>query len=170
MTATVTEHRPARLSRRARHAWLTAHIVTSVGLLGASAAVLAIALRVRAMDDPAQIRSAGEILESFGFTFGIPLSLATLITGIVLGVGTRWGVLRHGWVIAKLAIIVSVMVNGALILGPAETVTADTATVPARLVPAAAYNVLALGLATGLSVYKPSRTRSRARARRPVRV
>jgi uncharacterized membrane protein len=159
MTATVTHHRPSRLSRRARHAWLTAHIVSSVGLLGASSAVAAIALRARATDDPAEVRNAGEILESFGFTFGIPLSLATVVTGVVLGLGSRWGVVRHGWVIAKLAIIVSVMANGALILGPAEAITAEAATVPGRLIPAALYNVVALCIATGLSVFKPSRRR-----------
>ena len=112
------------------------------------------------MDDAQQVRNAGEILESFAFTFGIPLSLATLVTGIVLGLGSRWGVLRHGWVIAKLAIILSVVANGALILGSAETRVADTGTIPAQLIPSALYNVVALTVATGLSVFKPTRRRT----------
>ncbi|WP_328418593.1 hypothetical protein OG470_33110 [Micromonospora sp. NBC_00389] len=33
----------------------------------------------------------------------LPLSLASLLTGLIQSLGTRWGLFRHYWLIAKLA-------------------------------------------------------------------
>jgi hypothetical protein len=98
----------------------------------------------------------------FSFIFGIPLSFAALLSGLALGWGTKWGVLRHAWTTIKLGLIVSVILVGALVIGPSEGAMTDgdggRETV---LVVAPAYQVLALLLATGLSVYKPRRRASR---------
>jgi uncharacterized membrane protein SirB2 len=51
----------------------------------------------------------------------VPLSVAGLVTGITLGLGTRWGVFRSRWVTAKLLLLVSVMLVGTFVIGPAET-------------------------------------------------
>jgi hypothetical protein len=51
--------------------------------------------------------------------FGIPLSMLSLLTGILLGAGSKWGVLRHRWVAGKLLLLVSEIVVGAFVLGPA---------------------------------------------------
>jgi hypothetical protein len=37
-------------------------------------------------------------------TLGVPLSFISLLTGIAMGLGTRWGVLRHRWTVAKLGL------------------------------------------------------------------
>jgi hypothetical protein len=34
--------------------------------------------------------------------FGIPLSFGALITGVLLGLGTKWGVFRYPWVTTTL--------------------------------------------------------------------
>jgi hypothetical protein len=34
----------------------------------------------------------------------VPLSLGSLLTGLVLSLGTTWGLLRHYWVLIKLLI------------------------------------------------------------------
>jgi hypothetical protein len=104
---------------------LTAHIIISVGLLVDSAGFLAVAIRTAMADDP---RTVLELVN-------------VLITGVVLGLGTRWGVFRYPWVTAKLLLILSVMVVGGACIGPAET--------------ALRYDVLALALATALGVFKP---------------
>jgi hypothetical protein len=92
----------------------------------------------------------------FSLVFGIPLSFAALISGLILGLGSKWGVLRHAWVTAKLVLLLSVILIGAVVIGPAtsemQTGTGDAET---RLIAAAAWDVLALALATTLSVYKP---------------
>jgi hypothetical protein len=86
-----------RLSPRLRRATLTVHIAASVGLLGDVAAVLAVNVRAATAADPAFAAAAYELLEMFSLVFGIPLSLVALVSGIVLGLGTKWGVLRHLW-------------------------------------------------------------------------
>jgi Predicted integral membrane protein (DUF2269) len=162
-TLTRPAARPRRLlSPPVRRAVLTAHIVLSVGLLGDCAALLATAIRAATTDDPQLAESAYELMSMFSFVFGIPLSFGALITGLVLGLGSKWGVLRHGWVVAKLLAIVSVILVGALVIGPSEAAMVDGDGGRENvLIAAAAYDVLVLCLATGLSVYKPRRRRSR---------
>ena len=104
---------------------LTIHIVVSVGLLGDSAGFLAVAIRRALSDDPAFVDASHDLLGTFALFFGIPLSFLALLTGIALGLGTPWGVLRYPWVVAKLVLIVTVIVVGATILRP---VLADEAT------------------------------------------
>jgi hypothetical protein len=134
------------------------HIVVSVGLLGDSAGFLAVAIRRAISDDPAMVESAHELLGMFALAFGIPLSFLALITGLALGLGTRWGVFRHGWVLAKLVLIVTVIIVGATVLRPVLSDDADTG--GGWLIAGAAYDVVALTAATTLAVFKPGRARS----------
>jgi uncharacterized membrane protein SirB2 len=98
----------------------------------------------------------------FSLAFGIPLSMLTLASGIALGLGTKWGVFRSRWVTAKLILIVSVILVGALVIGPTNARLRDGADAGGGLlVMAAAYDVLALSIATGLLIYKPGGRRSR---------
>jgi hypothetical protein len=148
------------LSPRARRLALTAHIVASVGLLGEQAGYFAIAIRGASTDDAALADSAWELLAMFGFIFGIPFSFATLGTGILLGVGSKWGVFRYPWVTTKLALILSVILMGTLVLGPSvEALGNGEPGLEPRVVLGAAWNLLALAAATTLSVYKPGRRR-----------
>lgn len=150
-----------RLGRRSRHTVLTVHIAVSVGLLGDSAGFLAVAIRHNNSNDPAFTDATRELLRMFALYFGIPLSFLALLTGLALGIGTRWGVLRYPWVITKLALIMSVIVVGATVLRPLlfdTTTTYDTA-----LLLGATWDVLALATATGLAVFKPGKPIRRAR-------
>jgi hypothetical protein len=143
---------------RARHALLTAHIMMSVGLLGDSGGFLAVAIRLSRTNDPAARLELLKLLNMFSLGFGIPLSVGTLASGIALGLGTRWGVLRYPWVVAKLLLIVSVMFVGGFFIGPAEqAMLQGQGDATAQLIGAAFYDVIALAIATGLSVFKPGR-------------
>jgi hypothetical protein len=145
-------------SARTRNAVLTFHIAVSVGLLGDSAGFLAVAIRAARADDPAAVMEMMRVLNMFAFVFGIPLSFASLISGILLGFGTKWGVLRYPWVIAKLLLILSVIVVGGVAIGPGlDTMLAGGTGGSGRLIAAAAYDVVALAVATGLSVFKPGK-------------
>ena len=149
-----------RLSPRARHGVLTAHIVVSVGLLGEVSAFLAVAIRAAAADDPAFAAAGYDLLAMFQLLFGIPLSFGALRpgTGVLLGLRGRWGVLRYPWVTIKLALIASVILVGALVLGPSVDAIRDGAGgVEARIIAGASWDVAALLLAVALSVYKPGR-------------
>lgn len=153
--------RPARLRRPARNALLTIHIVVSVGLLGDSAGFLAVAIRRAMSDNPAFVDASHDLLGTFAIVFGIPLSFLALLTGVALGLGTKWGVFRYPWVVMKLVLIVSVILVGAFVLRP---VLDDSGTPSSTaLILGAAYDVVALSAATALSVFKPGRPRRRAR-------
>jgi uncharacterized membrane protein len=147
-----------RLSPRTRQIVLTVHIVASVGLLGDVAGFLAIAIRAATTADPGLEAASYELLSMFGMVFGIPLSLASIATGVTLGLGTKWGVLRYPWVTTKLALNVSVLLVGALLLGPSiDEMRGGDGDAGGVLVAGAAYDVIALTLATTLSVFKPGR-------------
>ncbi len=130
----------------------------SVGLLGDTAGFLTLALRASNASDPAAATELVRILQLFAFLFGIPLSFGALITGAALGLGTKWGVFQYPWVIAKLTLIVSVMAVGGFVIAPAfDDMLGRGIDATGRLTAAAAYDLLALGVATGLSVFKPGR-------------
>jgi hypothetical protein len=149
-----------RIGLRARRALLTCHIVAGVGLLGSVAGVLAINIRAAATTDAALAASSYELLAMLTLAFGIPLSFTSLISGVLLGLATPWGVLRYAWVIAKLGLVIGVILVGALVLGPGtDAMRHGNGGAEARLIAGAAYDVAALTLATGLSVFKPRRRR-----------
>jgi hypothetical protein len=156
--ASARSARRRRLPLPARHALLTAHIVFAVGLLGDSAGYLAVAIRTSTLDDPALVHDSVKTLNMFSLVFGIPLSFATLLTGVALGLGTRWGVFRYPWVVAKLVLVLTVLLVGALVIAPASEQMLDgEGDRTGRLIAAAAYDVVALTAATTLSVFKPGR-------------
>jgi hypothetical protein len=151
---------PRRMSQPLRRAVLTAHIVASVGLLGEVSGFLAVAIRAATTTDPAAADASYDLLGMFSIVFGIPLSFAALATGIALGAGTKWGVLRHPWVIVKLLLILTVILVGAFVLGPSvDTMRNGAGGAEGGIVAGAAWDVAALALATGLSVDKPGRAR-----------
>jgi hypothetical protein len=154
------ELRPARpfLSPTARKVILTAHIMMSVGLLGDSAGFLAVAVRAGTAQDTRALTELAGVLNMLSLVFGIPLSFGAILTGLTLGLGTRWGIFRYPWVTAKLVLIISVMVVGGVFIGPAEARLRDgVIEASSQLMFAAAYDVLALSLATVLSVFKPGK-------------
>ena len=154
------------LAPKARRWLLVAHIATSVALLGEISGFLAVAIRAELSDDPAFTAAAYDLLAMFSLVFGIPLSFGALITGIVLGLGTKWGVLRHPWVTLKLAALVSVILVGALVLGPSvEAMRDGDGDAGALIVAGAAWDVVVLLAATALSVFKPGRARVGRRRR-----
>ena len=165
IAAQQTDRARLRLAPMARKALLTIHIVVAVGLLGDSAGFLAIAIRAAVTDDPGLAASSYELLRMFSYLFGIPLSFATLATGVSLGLTSRWGILRYPWTIGKLLLIVSVILVGALVIDGALEQLRDGGDAQGKLIVAASWDVVALTTATVLAVYKPGRRRRRALTR-----
>ena len=156
-----------RLRPTTRRAVLTAHIVAGVGLLGDVAAVLAVNVRAATTGDAALAAASYDLLAMFTVLFGIPLSFIALGTGVLLGLASPWGVVRHAWVATKLALLLGVILAGALVLGPGtEAMRNGDGGAEARLIAASAFDVVALTLATGLSVFKPRRRAARRGSRR----
>lgn len=145
-----------KLSSSTRKFILTLHIIVSVGLLGDSAGYLAVAVRAATVEDPVVANASYQLLQMFSLVFGIPLSFAALLSGILLGIGTKWGVFRYPWVVTKLLLIVSVIAVGALVLNSGmDAMLSGRGGAEGRLIAGAAYDVTALAIATALSVFKP---------------
>ena len=147
------------LRPKVRRAVLSVHIISSVGMLGASAALLLLAVTAAATADAELSHSTYRLMAMFGFVFGIPLSFTALISGVTLGLGSKWGVLRYPWVTIKLVLLVSTIFSGAFIGRGSEQMVDGASGSETQLVVAATYNVVALLTATVLSVYKPGRRR-----------
>ncbi len=144
---------------------LTAHVMSSVGWLGAVAAFLALALTGLTSADASRVRSAYVAMELTGWAIIVPLSLASPLTGLIQSLGTTWGLFRHYWVLIKL--VITVPATALLLLhmqpvGHLARVVADTtlaqgelAGLRIQLVADAAAAILVLLVATTLSIYKP---------------
>jgi hypothetical protein len=144
------------LSPFTRKLVLTIHIIVSVGLLGDSAGYLAVAIRGALSSDPLIANSSYQTLRMFAFVFGIPLSFASLLTGVLLGLGTKWGIFRYPWVTPKLLLNVSVIAVGALVLnGGMTAMLTGHGGAEQQLIAGGAYDVVALTAATALGVFKP---------------
>jgi hypothetical protein len=89
---------------RVRKVALIAHVASSVGWLGAVAAFLGVSLVGLTSDDAPTVRGAYLVMEPAAELVLVPLALVSLVTGIVQGLGTPWGLVRHYWVVFKLAI------------------------------------------------------------------
>ena len=92
------------LRPRLRKFALTAHVVSSVGWLGAIGVFLALSVLGLTGQDAPKVRGAYLAMEAIGWFVLVPLSLVSLLTGLVQGLGTKWGLLRHYWVVVKLVI------------------------------------------------------------------
>ena len=81
---------------------LTAHVTTAVGWLGALAVFLAHALASLISQDELMVRAASLAMGLTAWFVILPLSIASLITGLVQAMGTAWGLFRHYWILFKL--------------------------------------------------------------------
>jgi len=146
-----------------RKAALTTHVMSSVGWFGAVAAFFALAVAGIISDTEQIVRSAYLMMELVTWTVIVPLSIATLVTGIVQGLGTPWGVFRHQWVVAKLVLtvvatvllLVHAQAVGQVAALATERSIVDLRAMRIRLIADAGAAIMALVVATTLSVYKP---------------
>lgn len=145
---------------------LTAHVISSVGWLGAVITVLALAITAVTSQDPQTVRAAYLAMELTAWAALVPLALASLTTGIIQSLGTKWGLLRHYWVLAKL--LITVLATVVLLLykqtldelaGVAAQTTLSSEDLAALQTPSvvlhAGVALLLLLAATTLAIYKP---------------
>jgi hypothetical protein len=144
---------------------LTAHVTSSVGLLGAVAGFLALSIAGLTSQDSQTVRAAYLAMELIAWFTIVPLAFASLLTGLVQSLGTTWGLFRHYWVLIKLLltiIITIVLLLKMELIGyvagvAAETTLSSTDLRAARteLVVHAAAGLLVLLVPVALSLYKP---------------
>ena len=154
------------LPPRLRKLALTAHVIASVGWLGAVIAFLNLSVTGLTSQDPQTVRGAYLVMERTGWAVLVPLSLASLLTGLISSLGSTWGLFRHYWVLFKLAInlvatiVLLLYMQTLAYLGDIAAATALSGTGlrglrdPSPVLHAAAALLLLL-VATTLAIYKP---------------
>src|SRR5918996_5687014 len=80
------------------------HVTSSVGWVGAVLVFLALAVVGLTSDDERTVRGAYLVMAPAAWFVLVPLAHASLVSGIALSLGTPWGLIRHYWVVVKLAI------------------------------------------------------------------
>jgi hypothetical protein len=85
---------------------LTVHLTFSVGWIGAVVAYLALGVSAVTSEDAQSVRAAWIAMELTGWFVIVPLALAALLTGLVMSLGTQWGLFRHYWVLISLVLTV----------------------------------------------------------------
>ncbi|WP_219416671.1 DUF2269 domain-containing protein [Pseudonocardia nigra] len=90
------------------------HLTASVGWIGAVAVYLALGVAAAISEDARTARAAWIAMELTGWSVIVPLALATLLTGIVMALGTPWGLFRHYWVL--IALVLTALATGVLLL------------------------------------------------------
>lgn len=145
---------------------LTVHLTVSVGWVGALAVFLAHAAAGALSPDEQIVRAASVAMGMTAWFVILPLSVATLATGLVQALGTAWGLLRHYWIVFKLMLTTVATIVLFLKLGPisslaeaaatAQFSSADFVGLRMSILVHAAGGLLVLLAATTLAVYKPS--------------
>jgi hypothetical protein len=153
------------MTPRLRKFTLTAHVTSSVGWLGTVASFQALAIAAVTSREPETVRGFYLAMELIGWYVIVPFCLASLVTGLVMSLGTPWGLFRHYWVLLKFLItIISALIlfGFTQTLGSLGDLAADATLSMNELrnlkqspVLHSGGGLLAILLATILAVYKP---------------
>lgn len=139
--------------------------VLAEGRLGAVALSLALGIVGLGATDGRLVQAVYLSMPAIGWSVLVPLSVLSLITGLIQALGTKWGLLRHYWVVTKLVmnlfattiLLLYMQTLGAL----ADMARAWTAGTPDMMrspspVLHAGIALVLLVVAAVLSVYKPA--------------
>jgi hypothetical protein len=141
---------------------LTVHLVFSVGWIGAAVAYLSLVIVAMNNQDTQTISAVWFALEIIGRYALVPLAIGSLLTGLVMSLGTKWGLFQHYWVLFSLLLT---NIATVVLVSHMKTVTfyadlaAETATAAAHGLSGellhAGVGLLILLLIQVLNVYKP---------------
>jgi hypothetical protein len=149
---------------RVRRLVLTVHVALSVGWIGAVAAYLTLDVAVATGQDAETLRAAYVGMGLIATRVIVPLALVALATGVVMAVGTPWGLLRHYWVLVSLLLTI---VAAAVLMVETRTISflaavaADPVTSAEELralgstLPHSVGGLLVLSVVLVLNMYKP---------------
>lgn len=78
---------------------LSVHLTFSVGWIGAVFVYLALGVAALTSPQVQTVRAAWTAMELTGWYVIVPMAIASWLTGIVMALGTKWGLFRHYWVL-----------------------------------------------------------------------
>ncbi len=107
---------------------LAVHLTCSVGWIGAVAAYLVLDVTVATSQDPQTVRPAWIAMGLVVAWAIVPLAIASLLTGLVMALFTKWGLFRHWWVLISLLLTIGaslVLWSETGVIGAAAAIAAD---------------------------------------------
>ncbi len=143
---------------------LAVHLTLSVGWVGALAAYMALDVMGATSQEPQTLRAVYVAMEIVARSVIVPLAFASLATGLVMSLGTKWGLFRHYWVLFSLVMTTSATVVLVLemqtVRGLADIAANTTTTAEyLRALPStlghSVGGTIVLGLVLVLNIYKP---------------
>ncbi|MFI6278614.1 DUF2269 domain-containing protein [Streptomyces sp. NPDC050988] len=90
-----------KLSRPARRATLVVHVAASAGWLGLTLGLLALGITATTTGSAVTVEASVRAMKLFADWLLLPLAFLTFTSGLVLSLGTPWGLARHRWVYIK---------------------------------------------------------------------
>jgi hypothetical protein len=153
-----------RMGPALRKLALATHLTVSVGWVGAVLGYIALDLTVASSQDPETVRAAWMAMGLVSSWVIVPLAFASLLTGLVMALGTKWGLFRHWWVLISFlltVIAVLVLTSEAGVIGRSAAVASDPATPTNELLaiastlPHSVGGLAVLLVVQVLNVYKP---------------
>ncbi|MDQ3692450.1 MAG: DUF2269 domain-containing protein [Chloroflexota bacterium] len=94
------------MTPRLRKFALAAHITLAVGWFGAVAGYLALDVAAATSQNAQMLRAAYLAMELIAWYVIVPLAFTSLLSGLVMSVGTKWGLFRHYWVLISLLLTI----------------------------------------------------------------
>jgi hypothetical protein len=94
------------MTPRLRKFALATHITLAVGWIGAVAGYIALDVAAATGQDAQTLRAAYLAMELIAWYVIVPLAFASLLTGLVMALGPKWGLFRHYWVLISLLLTI----------------------------------------------------------------
>ncbi|MEV5607080.1 DUF2269 domain-containing protein [Streptomyces sp. NPDC052225] len=107
-----------KLQRRPRRALLVVHVAASACWLGVTLGLLALAVTATTTGAGPAVEASARSMKLFADWLVIPLALLTLLSGLVLSLGTPWGLARHRWIYVKFWLTLATTTASVLVLRP----------------------------------------------------
>jgi hypothetical protein len=85
---------------------LASHLTFSGGWIGAVVAYLALGIAAQTVQDVHVVRAMWAAMELTGWYVIVPLALVSLLTGLLVALGTKWGLFRYYWVLFSFVLTV----------------------------------------------------------------
>jgi hypothetical protein len=161
-----------KLRRPARRAILVVHVTSSACWLGLTLGLLALAVTAITTGSDPMVEAACRAMKVFTDWLVIPLALLTLLSGLLLSLGTPWGLARHRWVYAKFWLTLATTAASIFALRPGVDTAATTVATgaplphPSDLVAGPVVSLTAYLFMTVISVLKPWGLTRRGRKQR----
>ncbi|MFF7770747.1 DUF2269 domain-containing protein [Streptomyces massasporeus] len=90
-----------KLNRRSRRAALVVHVTVSACWLGLTLGLLALGITAATTGSPATVEASVRAMKLFADWLLLPVAFLTLLSGLLLSLGTKWGLARYRWVYTK---------------------------------------------------------------------